>query len=101
MQNILVNALVDLKGGFVVVASYMAAKMPIELLVTFIPLCTPLSSYLLTSLCSLACPVGAQYQFVIFLCVLLNLSQGMSFTCPPAEFEPGIWANVRGTDKLC
>jgi hypothetical protein len=100
MQNILVNTLVDLKGGFVSVASYMAAKMHIELLVTFIPFRTPLRSYLLTSLCSFAYPVGAQYQSVIFF-VSLNLSQGMSFTYPLAEFEPGIWVNVSGTDKLC
>jgi hypothetical protein len=61
---------VDFKGGFVAVASYIAAKMLIELLVTFIPFCTLLSSYLLTSLCSFACPVGAHYQSVFFfLCV--------------------------------
>jgi hypothetical protein len=68
MQNILVNTLVDLKGGFVAVASYMATKMPIELLVTFILFRTPLSSYLLTSLCYFASPISAQYQSVIFLC---------------------------------
>jgi hypothetical protein len=78
MQNILVNTLVDLKGGFVSVASYMAAKMPIELLVTFIPFRTPLSSYLLTSLCSFAYPVGAQYQSVMFFfCVAEPVSRNV------------------------
>lgn len=95
MQNLLDNPLVDLKGGFAAVASYMAAKMLFELLRTFILFGTLLSSYLLIPLCSFVCPVGA-LPICDFLALLNLIPRSV---CPPPESEPGILVNVSGTES--